>query len=218
MVGSRLHETLSMQSSTRHTRLWMSMTTSQTQRLLELLCISFDVSQNIFLTFPSAPVIVLFRKYLRWIASTFCAPTIQPSWRVGSLSQHQPWACYWCSCLVVRKTGCLPSPPSYGIGLPDNSGWVPSILISIIISLVVNKYFQLATLVDVEHVFSQGHLLLFHIRSCLSVQSTCALMCLGVWSLLSFVRHLDVKAVVVLPELRADEDEGELDIHWDRIL
>ena len=69
---------------------------------------------------------------------------------------------------------------------------------------------------DVERVFSQGRLLLSHIRSRLSVQSTRALMCLGVWSLLGFVKDSDVKAVVVLPELRADEDEGELEIHWDR--
>jgi hypothetical protein len=72
--------------------------------------------------------------------------------------------------------------------------------------------------VDVERVFSQGRLLLSHIRSRLSVQSTRALMCLGIWSLLGFVKDSDVKAVVILPELRADEDEGELDIHWDRIL
>jgi len=70
--------------------------------------------------------------------------------------------------------------------------------------------------VDVERVFSQGRLLLSHIRSRLSVQSTRALMCLGVWSLLGFVKDSDVKAVVVLPELRADEDEGELKAHWDR--
>ncbi len=69
---------------------------------------------------------------------------------------------------------------------------------------------------DVERVFSQGRLLLSHIRSRLSVQSTRALMCLGVWSLLGFVKDSDVKAVVVLPELRADEDEGELEAHWDR--
>jgi len=42
-------------------------------------------------------------------------------------------------------------------------------------------------------------------------------MCLGAWSLLGFVKDSDVKAVVVLPELRADEDEDELEIHWDRI-
>ena len=65
--------------------------------------------------------------------------------------------------------------------------------------------------------FSQGRLLLSHIRSRLSVQSTWALMCLGAWSLLGFVKDSDVKAIVVLPELRADEDEDELEIHWDRI-
>jgi hypothetical protein len=63
-------------------------------------------------------------------------------------------------------------------------------------------------------VFSQGRLLLSH----LFVQSTCALMCLGVWSLLGFVKDSDVKAVVILPELRADEDEGELEVNWDKIL
>ena len=71
---------------------------------------------------------------------------------------------------------------------------------------------------DVERVFSQGRLLLSHIHSHLSVQLTHALMCLGVWSLLSFVRDSDVKAVVILPELCADEDEGELEIEWDKIL
>jgi hypothetical protein len=43
-------------------------------------------------------------------------------------------------------------------------------------------------------------------------------MCLGVWSLLGYVRDSDVKAVVVLPELQADEEEGELNVGWDRIL
>ena len=71
---------------------------------------------------------------------------------------------------------------------------------------------------DVERVFSQGRLLLSHIRSRLSVQSTRALMCLGPWSLLGFVKDSDVKAVVILPELRVDEDEGELEIDWDKIL
>ena len=71
---------------------------------------------------------------------------------------------------------------------------------------------------DVKRVFSQGRLLLSHIRSCLSIQSTRALMCLGVWSLLGFVKDSDVKAVVILPELHADEDEGELEIDWDKIL
>ena len=42
-------------------------------------------------------------------------------------------------------------------------------------------------------------------------------MCLGVWSLLSYVKDYDVKAIVVLPELRADEEEGELKLCWDKV-
>ena len=30
-------------------------------------------------------------------------------------------------------------------------------------------------------------------------------MCLGVWSILGYVKDSDVKAVVILPELQADE-------------
>jgi hypothetical protein len=41
-------------------------------------------------------------------------------------------------------------------------------------------------------------------------------MCLGVWSLLGYVKDCDVKAVVVLPELLADEEE-ELTVGWDKI-
>ena len=90
MIGSRLHETLSVPSSTRHTHLWMSTTMSRTRTLLELLCVSLDVLRNVFLTVPSALVVILFRKYLRRIASTVCTPTIRPSRRAGSLSQHRP--------------------------------------------------------------------------------------------------------------------------------
>ena len=66
--------------------------------------------------------------------------------------------------------------------------------------------------------FSQGRLLLSLIRSHLSVQSTRALLCLGVWSLLGYVKDSDVKAVVILPELCADEEEEELKSDWDKIL
>ena len=66
--------------------------------------------------------------------------------------------------------------------------------------------------------FSQGHLLLSHVHSHLSVQSIRALMCLGVWSRLGFITDSDVKAVViVLPELNDDDEETELDINWDSI-
>ena len=43
-------------------------------------------------------------------------------------------------------------------------------------------------------------------------------MCLGIWSILGYVKDSDVKAVVTLPELRADEEEGELELDWDKIL
>jgi len=44
------------------------------------------------------------------------------------------------------------------------------------------------------------------------------LMCLGVWSILGYVKDSDVKAVVILPELHGDEGEEELKLDWDRIL
>ncbi|KAF8232756.1 hypothetical protein L208DRAFT_1270491, partial [Tricholoma matsutake] len=43
----------------------------------------------------------------------------------------------------------------------------------------------------------------------LSVQSTCALMCVGAWSLMGYVKDNDIKAVAVLPEVEGDEDELE---------
>jgi hypothetical protein len=43
-------------------------------------------------------------------------------------------------------------------------------------------------------------------------------MCLGVWSILGYVKNSDVKAVVVLPELWADDEEGELEVGWDKVL
>ena len=42
-------------------------------------------------------------------------------------------------------------------------------------------------------------------------------MCLGIWSLLGYVKDYNVKAVVVLPELQADEEEGELKLGWDNV-
>jgi hypothetical protein len=73
----------------------------------------------------------------------------------------------------------------------------------------------LATSVEVERTFSQGRLVLSHVRSRLSVQSTRALLCLGVWSLLGYVKDGDVKAAVVVPELIGDNPEEELAYDWD---
>jgi hypothetical protein len=72
-----------------------------------------------------------------------------------------------------------------------------------------------ATSINVECVFSKGCILLSHLHSHLSVQSTCALMCVGVWSLMGYVKDNGVKAVSVLPEV--DGDEEELGEDWDMI-
>ncbi|KAF8163032.1 hypothetical protein B0H34DRAFT_305249 [Crassisporium funariophilum] len=75
-----------------------------------------------------------------------------------------------------------------------------------------------ATSVDVERGFSQGRIVLLHLCSHLSVQSTRALICLGVWSRLGYVNNSDIKAVVVLPEIPAHEKEERLTVGWDSIL
>ena len=49
------------------------------------------------------------------------------------------------------------------------------------------------------------------------MQSTRALMCLGYWSLLGYVKDSDVKAVTVLAEIPAGEEEEELAAGWDAI-
>lgn len=73
----------------------------------------------------------------------------------------------------------------------------------------------LATSVNVERVFSKGRILLSHLRSRLSVQSTRALMCLGEWSSMGFVKDSDIIAAAALPEV--DGEEEELGQDWDAI-
>ena len=75
---------------------------------------------------------------------------------------------------------------------------------------------SVATSADVECMFSKGRILLSHLRNCLSVQSTRALMCLGAWSLMGYVRDSDVKAVTMLSDLEDDEEEP-LEENWDVI-
>lgn len=66
-----------------------------------------------------------------------------------------------------------------------------------------------------ERVFSKGRILLSHLRSRLSVQSTRALLCVGDWSLKGYVKSCDVKAAAVLPEVEGEEEE--LKEEWDVI-
>jgi hypothetical protein len=82
-----------------------------------------------------------------------------------------------------------------------------SILSVVLIPLV-------ATTVEVERTFSQGRLVLPHIRNRLSSQSTRALMCVGNWSRLGLVKGNDILPVLG-NELIGEEDE--LPAGWDDI-
>lgn len=112
--------------------------------------------------------------------------------------------------MVVQKAVSVSSSSSYGTQLLDNTWYVIyyHIKARILTSFV-------ATSVDVERVFSQGRLLLSHVRSRLSVQSTRALMCLGSWSIRGFVKDFDIRAVTVCPEVARNDSEEELPIDWD---
>ncbi|KIK76935.1 hypothetical protein PAXRUDRAFT_40339, partial [Paxillus rubicundulus Ve08.2h10] len=62
------------------------------------------------------------------------------------------------------------------------------------------------TSVDIEQLFSCGHLLLSHVCSQLSAQTTHTLLCLGLWSPLNLIKSQDVEKVVSLPDVcREDE-------------
>ncbi|KAH9009995.1 hypothetical protein EDB84DRAFT_1570881 [Lactarius hengduanensis] len=71
------------------------------------------------------------------------------------------------------------------------------------------------TSIDVERVFSQGRLLLSHVRSRLSVHSTRALLCVGTWSVLGLIKDSNVKGCLGLDEVC--EEEEELAEDWDAI-
>ena len=73
----------------------------------------------------------------------------------------------------------------------------------------------IATSTDVERVFSQGRVLLSHVRNWLSSQSIRALMCLSSWSRLGLVKDKDIFAVTVLAEIEGAEDA--LEEGWDAI-
>ena len=51
-----------------------------------------------------------------------------------------------------------------------------------------------ATSVDVERLFSRGRLLLSHVRNRLSTHRTRALLCVGEWSRLGWVKDADILA------------------------
>jgi len=85
---------------------------------------------------------------------------------------------------------------------------VPGVHCTVGLTLFLLLTSPLATSIDVECLFSCGQLLLSHVRSRLSVDSTRALLCLSAWSHLGLVKNEDVLKVGVLPEVD-DEDETE---------
>ncbi|KIK80454.1 hypothetical protein PAXRUDRAFT_43606, partial [Paxillus rubicundulus Ve08.2h10] len=70
--------------------------------------------------------------------------------------------------------------------------------------------------VNVERLFSCGCLLLLHVCSLLSTQSTRALLCLGMWSELKLIKTEDIVKVSALPDVEGDEEEVFED-GWDKI-
>jgi len=67
-------------------------------------------------------------------------------------------------------------------------------------------------LVDVECIFSKGRLLIPHVRNRLSVNTACALLCLGDWSKKGYIHEVDVKAAGKLPDVEDNEEEGDTDV------
>ena len=89
--------------------------------------------------------------------------------------------------------------------------WSPVCEISIYpLILLSNANFLLATSINVKCVFSKGWILLSHVCNQLSVQLTCAMMCLGAWGLMGYVRDCDTKAVTILPDLKDGKKEDHL--------
>ena len=68
----------------------------------------------------------------------------------------------------------------------------------------------------VERVFSKGQILFSHLHNCQSVQSTRALLCVGTWSLLGYVKLADIKPVTKLPE-EGKELDNDVAEGWDSI-
>ena len=69
----------------------------------------------------------------------------------------------------------------------------------------------LATCVHIEWVFSNAWILLSHIHNQLLVQSTHALLCIGAWSLLGYVKTSDIKGALSLHEEKGGEGDDDVE-------
>ncbi len=76
---------------------------------------------------------------------------------------------------------------------------IPGAYISFTVTMANLFLFLIATSVDVKRVFSQGRIVLSHLRSQLFLQSIWALMCVGAWSRMGYVKDSDFKVAAVSP-------------------
>ncbi|KAJ3574247.1 hypothetical protein NP233_g1903 [Leucocoprinus birnbaumii] len=77
--------------------------------------------------------------------------------------------------------------------------------------MALNYHSVPATSVAVERAFSQGRILLSHIRNRLSAESTRALLCLGAWYRSGLVDMNDINAAAKLPEVNETPDDMDVD-------
>ena len=117
------------------------------------------------------------------------------------------WRCCGCPQMVAWMSLDLSMSFAHGLRLSDYPWYV-----FISISTMWGIIHYTATSVDVERLFSKGCILLPHLCNCLSAQLTHALLCLGSWSQLGFVKNEDIKKVV--RSNAEDEESADEDIYW----
>ena len=78
--------------------------------------------------------------------------------------------------------------------------------------------FALAASVRVERIFSRGRLVLPHVRNRLSAESTRAVLCVGEWSRMGWVKDNDILAVTSEPVEEGQLAEDVLEDNWDDLL
>ena len=69
----------------------------------------------------------------------------------------------------------------------------------------------------VERTFSHGRLVLPHVRNRLSAESTRAVLCVGEWSRMGWVRDSDILAVARTPAALGEEEDA-LEDDWEALL
>ena len=109
--------------------------------------------------------------------------------------------------MVARAMQYVPTTFAYGTQLFNHTRWVFTRPTDIFSNWYLHSY------IDVKWLFSTGHLLLLHVQSWLSVQSTHALLCLNTWSTLGLIKDSDVQKVAELQDIEGEDEDG-----WDSII